>query len=88
MMAKLARMMIACDEATYLASKSRDNKLNFKERMNLRIHLLSCKYCLRYARDIRILDEYFQKHLEAGKHHHLNSSEKKRIKTRVLKELK
>lgn len=86
-MARLAAMMMACDEATFLVSKSRDQKLSFKERINLRMHLLSCKICLRFARDIEKLDNYLKSDAFQCTHHNLNAKKKEEIKEIIIKEI-
>lgn len=46
-----------CREAVRLQSDSLDRTLPFPERLGLRLHLLLCKWCRRYARQIRFLRE-------------------------------
>lgn len=42
-------LMLNCDKATFLLSKKELDKLGLIEQIKLKIHLLSCKYCLRFA---------------------------------------
>ncbi len=41
-------MMLSCDTATLLITKSEFENLNFSEEMRLKFHLASCKFCLRF----------------------------------------
>ena len=44
-----------CKEATHLQSEALDRKLSFAERIGLRIHLFLCKWCRRYAKQVKFL---------------------------------
>ena len=47
--------MLTCKEATRLVSQAQDRKLVLSERIGLGFHLFICKWCRRYARQIRLL---------------------------------
>ena len=47
--------MITCEEASKLISGSMDHKPPFWERMNLKMHLLMCKVCPTYMRQLHLL---------------------------------
>jgi len=47
--------MITCEEATRLISESLDRKLPLGRRIGLRIHLLMCKLCPRFLRQMLLL---------------------------------
>ena len=47
--------MFSCKEASRLVSESLDRKLTFWERMGLGFHLVICRFCLRFARDMQRL---------------------------------
>ena len=51
-MAFLSKKMIACDEASFLISLREDLRLGFRRWLQLRIHLLTCHLCRKYARQI------------------------------------
>ncbi len=42
-------VMSNCDKATFLISKKEITNLNFLERFRLKIHLISCSYCRKFA---------------------------------------
>jgi hypothetical protein len=44
-----------CREAARLQSEALDKKLPFSKRLGLRLHLLICKWCRRYGKQIRFL---------------------------------
>ena len=47
--------MLSCKEISQLASESFDRALTFQERLSLRFHLLACKFCSRYVRQLKFL---------------------------------
>ncbi len=49
-------MMLSCKEATRLVSEGLDRRLSFWRRMRLRLHVVMCRGCARYARQTAILD--------------------------------
>lgn len=44
-----------CKNASQLISQSLDRRLSLRERSALRLHLLICKYCLRFNQQLRTL---------------------------------
>lgn len=87
----MSRQMIACDEAGYLISKSHDTKLTFREKINLRIHLLSCHICRKYETQIRQLSRivHIYRHDCADDNcsHHLHQEKKAAMQQTLLDEL-
>lgn len=49
--------MLSCSEVTKLLSESMDRKLPVYQRMAIWIHLLMCKFCTRYRKQLLILRE-------------------------------
>lgn len=47
--------MLTCKEATQLISKSLDRQLTRRERFAVRVHLLICKYCKRFAEQLLVV---------------------------------
>ena len=47
--------MLSCKEVSQLASESFDRSLIFQERLSIRFHLLTCKFCSRYVRQLKFL---------------------------------
>ena len=54
--------MLSCKEAAKLVSEGLDRKLSFRRRMSLRLHVLMCRVCWRYIRQVRTLDELVSEH--------------------------
>lgn len=49
--------MINCREATRLVLQGEDRSLSTRERLVLRFHLLICKACPRFVRQVRLMRE-------------------------------
>jgi hypothetical protein len=47
--------MITCKEASRLASQQLDRNLSFRERLQLRLHLMYCAGCKRMEEQFRFL---------------------------------
>ncbi len=54
--------MFNCKEVTYLVSESLDRRLPFFKRIGIRIHLLMCKFCSRFRRQLLLLKEVSRAH--------------------------
>ena len=49
--------MYSCKEVTQMVSESLDHKLPLVQRIGIRVHLLMCKFCSRYRKQLLILRE-------------------------------
>jgi hypothetical protein len=47
--------MLSCKEATHLLSEGQDRKLNLSERLQLDMHLVICKGCCNYRKQVDFL---------------------------------
>ncbi len=54
--------MLSCKEATRLVSEGLDRELPFWRRMGLRLHVVMCRGCLRYTRQITALNRLITDH--------------------------
>ena len=52
--------MLNCKEVTKLAYDSLDRKLNLKERIAMRLHLMMCVLCARFVYQLRFLHQLAQ----------------------------
>ncbi len=52
----MSRRMIACDEASFMISYRLDNRLGPYRWMQLKMHLLTCHLCRKYASQIKQLN--------------------------------
>ena len=58
----LAHFSLGCKTASRLQSEALDRKLAFRQRFGLRIHLLLCKWCRRYGKQITLLSSAAHEH--------------------------
>lgn len=49
--------MPTCKETALLVSQSYDRRLSWRERSGMRLHLMFCEACTRFARQMRFLHE-------------------------------
>ena len=47
--------MLTCKETTQLISKSLDRPLRWRERFAVRVHLIMCKYCKRFFKQLMVI---------------------------------
>lgn len=50
-----------CKEASLLVTRSMDRKLNWRERLSMRIHLAVCENCTRFAKQMHFIREWLAK---------------------------
>ncbi len=81
-------LMISCEKASMLISKSQDQDLTFQEKVNLQMHLAGCKFCRRYKKDIQILTDnlknYRQITEEQKQQLQLTPEQKEKIKEKLF----
>jgi hypothetical protein len=91
MMAYLSKKMIACDEASFLISLREDSRLGFRRWFQLRMHLLTCHLCRKYAHQIGELsismEVYREECSHESKRKQLSPEAGARIGKRVSREL-
>lgn len=54
--------MPSCKEATRLISLAQEKKLGFWESVQLKIHVLLCKYCSNFQKNTQFLSKISQAH--------------------------
>ena len=54
--------MFNCKKVTQMVSESLDRELPLHQRMGVRIHLLMCKFCSRYRKQLLILRKVIRIH--------------------------
>jgi len=47
--------MLSCEEVCNLVSASQDDKLSWRKRFRVKIHLIMCKACQRMSRQMKLL---------------------------------
>lgn len=87
----MSRRMIACDEASFLISYGHDNKLGFRRKIQLNMHLLTCHLCRKYVRQIKQLNLAVDRYREGCAHpdcqHHLDGEAGLKIQQVVSRQL-
>ena len=81
--------MLNCRQVTRLVSQSMDTKLRWYQWLGMRIHLLYCVWCRRYASQIRFLHKAC-KHMdaEATPSHTLSAESKEKMRARLQEAMK
>ncbi len=54
--------MLSCKEITHLISESQDRPLGFRQRLDLKLHLLMCHGCANYREHIDFLHQACRNH--------------------------
>jgi hypothetical protein len=75
-----------CRDASRLQSEALDTKLCFSKRVGLGLHLMICKWCRRYGKQIRFLREAAHEHPESLSEavpQKLSTEARERIKRRL-----
>ncbi|WP_336168707.1 zf-HC2 domain-containing protein [Acinetobacter sp. 161(2023)] len=49
--------MLTCRQATQLVSEKQDRALFLREKSSLQLHLLACRSCRRYAKQIKTISQ-------------------------------
>jgi hypothetical protein len=78
-----------CREAARLQSEALDKKLSFSKRVGLALHLMICKWCRRYGKQIRFLRsaaEQCPEHLTEAVPQKLSAEARERIRERLRSE--
>jgi len=58
--------MFKCSEVSRMVSESLDRRLPLVQRMGLRVHLLMCRFCARYRKQLLILRNSIRLHESSG----------------------
>jgi predicted AAA+ superfamily ATPase len=78
--------MPSCRDASRLQSEALDKKLSLSKRFGLSLHLMICKWCRRYGKQIRFLRDAAHEHpenLSEAVPQKLSSEARERIKQRL-----
>ncbi len=52
----MMKMMITCEQASFLIDKEQYTPLSLKEKINLNMHLLTCKFCRLYKVESHLIN--------------------------------
>jgi len=82
-------LLPSCRDASRLQSESLDRELSFSKRFGLSLHLLICKWCRRYGKQIRFLRDAAHEHpdnLSDAVPQRLSDEARERIKRNLKRE--
>ena len=85
----ICTLLPSCRDAARLQSEALDKKLSFGKRVGLSLHLLVCKWCRRYGKQVRFLREAAHEHpenLAEAVPQKLSAEARERIKQRLQSE--
>jgi len=89
-MAVMSRMMLSCESAGILICKGQQEKLVFRERISLKMHMMNCKLCRRFEEDIDVVHEGIDKYSKASPdtfvHAQLDDEQKNKIAQELNKQ--
>ncbi len=81
------RLMLDCDTATLLITKSEFARLTCIEKTKLRLHLLSCKFCRRFKKQSELISlqlDRVKRDVDANNLRlHLTEEQKRRLKEKL-----
>ncbi|MBI3897749.1 MAG: zf-HC2 domain-containing protein [Gammaproteobacteria bacterium] len=76
--------MLSCKEASRLVSLSIDQRLSWRQRGALRLHLFLCAACTRFKQQAKFLhkaaEEFGRRSVQLGQHLRLTPNARERIK--------
>jgi len=78
--------MYSCKQASELTCKAQDQPLSLREKISLRMHLMMCKMCRRYAKQINFISratQHLSEGAEADKNIHLSEESRERITNKI-----
>ena len=79
----LHTLIISCKKATLLVEKKEQDKISFKESVQLKIHLWICKACKIYEKQSKVIDAIFRKKSRIKTETKLD----KNIKQKIIKKI-
>jgi hypothetical protein len=88
-MSMFNKIFINCKQATYLSERKREGKLDGAEGLGLWIHLLYCKFCKQFVKQVEFLQAQTQKLYQlAEQRFHLTPTRKAALQKAFDEQLK
>ena len=81
-------VMLDCDRATYLATKNEIESVGCVQRMQLKMHLMGCKFCRTYSKQSNLINKQMDNMKELDTDNlllHLTGEQKNRLQQTVEK---
>lgn len=60
LLATMRKMMLNCEQASLISTRSMVENVGLKNRMGLQMHLAACKYCRKYYQQSKLLSRVIQ----------------------------
>ena len=87
--------MLSCRETAQLISESMERKLPLRRRLAVTVHLLMCRFCSRYRKQLRFIKKAVGRLVESEKgwnppeapEHSLSSETRERIEKALRREI-
>ena len=82
--------MLSCREVAALASETLDREMRFRERIGMLLHLMLCRVCRRYVKQMRFLrtaSRVLKDKVLEDTQPRLNDAARQRIEKRLTEEL-
>ncbi len=86
----MEKIMLDCDQATYLITKSEFERLGCIQKMQLKMHLAYCKFCRRFAQQNKIISETLNDLKQIDSEHlhiHLSEKQQEKLKKTIESEI-
>ena len=64
MMRVMNKITPTCDVTTQMISESLDHKISLRKRLKIRLHVMFCKLCRRYQRQVKTMHTLFELRLQ------------------------
>ena len=92
MMALMRRMMLNCEEASFISTKKIIQGVSIKDNMNLHVHLAACKHCRKYYTQTKIITRALRHHAKLGEtipvSGRMSSTEKSKLQKLISNKIK
>lgn len=72
-----------CKEVSRLVSESMDGQLSWNQRLGIRFHLMMCRYCARFSKQLEQMRTFIQQSLDREVSSKMDEDVKKKIKERL-----
>ncbi len=91
-MSGMRRMLLSCEQATYLAAKEEAGNISDAEKRRLKMHMAICNPCKRYYHQSLALSQnirdYVKKVKDSPPVHRLSNSDKSKLEHMIHERLK
>ncbi len=82
------KIKISCKQATYLHEKKREGKLDSMERFGLWFHLLYCKFCALFIKQVEQIESVAHQLYQKTERFHLSPERKVEMQKALDEQLK